>query len=478
MNYHGKRFAFVKVNRKNGIAVALGEEEHRLATYARSGGKIALDAVRTVDSRTLKGISRKAPGMSLCFSPRSIYADVGEFSCISPDATAAHIRSAVDKIGLFREDCRIAFAKVQDIDKLKARYSYLAIPLYELDKTDLVDEREALVEAFCPIEACLAASVGARDPDMAVIVHEDARSIRIIGAKAGIIYYLITINSAESFDALADAVSGIREMTSMLMNTYQEKARKVYIIGKGELGISDLKRYDIEAEPFPGDSPGDADPSAAVLQGVSLCPRYDFTPERLHRTRRIAGYAKASIAISLVMMVVSLVLFALGRGNAGQALVCEKKTRAAIFQSARELKVLEDDYTSLSRNLDLTNISNIIETYKDFQAEPKLHAIVEAISRKVPDTVFITRIEVTRASSPEDSPQGRVAPSAAERPRTSGAGSFELVIQGVINSPYPRSKETFTSFITAMQEIYPVSKAAYSHKDLSSEFTLNCGMKP
>lgn|GEM_PF-502296 len=467
----------MKMGPAKGIAVILGEDEHVLASYSGAGRDITLKDMKTVESSSLREISRKAPMLSLCFSPRGIYSDVGEFSCISKEATTAHIRATVDKIGLFRDDYCITFTKIQDIDNLKSKYSYLAIPLHEMNKTELLDEKEALVYIFCPIEASIATAVGTVDPNMVIIVYEDTRFVRIIGAKAGVIYYLITIHSAESFDALADTVAGVREMTSMLLSSYQEKPQKVYAIGQGEISISDLEKHDVHAEPFSLNEYGKTDPQTVVLLGTALNPCYDFTPERLHRTRRIVGYAKISFAVSMVMIMVSALYFALGWSNAINARSYEKKTHAATYKSSQELKVLEDDYASLSKNLNLTNINNIIETYKDFQAEPKLQSIMETISQRVPKNVFITKIEVTRATTQEGMPQARVAPAAANAQRTSHAKSFDLVIQGIINLSFPQSKEVFSSFIMAVQEVYKVSKAEYVHKENGAEFSLNCEMK-
>jgi hypothetical protein len=95
------KFFSMKMGPGKGIAVILGEEEHCIASYLCTGQKIVLKDIEKVDSTSLKDISRKAPRMSLCFSPRGIYSDVGDFSSISKEATTAHIRSTMDKIGLF-----------------------------------------------------------------------------------------------------------------------------------------------------------------------------------------------------------------------------------------------------------------------------------------------------------------------------------------------------------------------------------------
>ena len=463
---------------RKGIAVILGEEEHCIASYSGAAQKIVLKDIEKVDSTSLKDLSRKAPKMSLCFSPRGIYSDVGDFSRISKEATTAHIRSTVDKIGLYKDDYKIAFAKIADIDDLKSKYSYLAIPSNEINRTDLIDEKEALVDMFCPIESSLASAVGSVEKNMVIIVYEDTRFIRIIGAKSGIIYYLITVNYAESFDAQADTVSGIREMTSMLQSSNQEKVQKIYYIGQGEINISDLEKHNIHTVPFSLSESGDPDADAIVLFGTAMNPCYDFTPEKLHRTRRIVGYAKISCAISLGMILMALVFFAMGWSNTIKAKAFEKRTNSAIYKGSLQLKELEDDYISLSKNLDLTNINNIVDTYKDFQSEPKLQSIVQTITQGVPANVFITRIEVNRASPKEDMPKGRAMPVAAEDQRTSHSNSFGIVIEGIINSPYPKSKEIFSSFILTMQGVFSVSKAAYIHKEQLAEFSLNGEMKP
>jgi len=468
----------LRIGPTKGIAVLLGDEEHCVADYVKSGGRIDLKNFRSVDSPALKDLSGTAPSVLLCFSSRGIYSDVGDFSCVSKEATAAHIHSSVDRLGLFKDDYQVSFVKVQDIDDLKSRYSYLAAPSNELAKTGLIDEDEALVDMFCPIEAAIAAAVGSMDKNMAIIVYEDSRTIRIIGAKAGVIYYLITVNYAESFDAEADTVSGIREMTSMLQSSAHEKIQNIYRLGHGEIDLSDLDKYDIHTEPFSLEGTHDQDSSAVVLQGAVMGPCYDFTPEKLHQTKRNVRYAKLSYAISSVMLMVSVVLFALGWGNTNTAGDLEKKTNAAIFRSAQQLKVLEDDYSSLSKNLDLANINSIIETYRNFQAEPKLHKLVQQITRDVPANVYITKIEVTRATTDDGTTQDQPENAEENTRGTPESHSFNVIVDGVINLGYPASKEVFSSLIITVQKELSVSKASYNHKEQLAEFSLNGEVKP
>ncbi|HQI82830.1 MAG TPA: hypothetical protein PLR71_14885, partial [Deltaproteobacteria bacterium] len=385
---------------KKGYAVLMGDTEHTLAPYTRSGAAASLGKETTIEGAALLELSRTGARLSLCFPPRSIYSDVGEFSCVSREATSAHIRSTVDKIGLFREDYRIAFTKIQDIDKLKARYSYLAVPNSELARIDLIDEDEAAVDVFCPIEASLASALSTVATGMAILVYQDARFIRIIAANDGIVYYLITINAAESFDATADTVSGVREMTSLLQASYQQKVSTVYLAGTGDIGAEELARHSVDAVPLPLGNDGDA--ASAVLMGTAMLPRYDFTTERLRKTASLIASSKASMAVSLLTILLALVFFALGWSNASTNRDLQKKITDANLKNAQELRFLEEEYALISKDLDLSTINTLVETYKDFQAEPRLHAILDTISAQVPQHVFLTRIEVKRPPAPQD----------------------------------------------------------------------------
>jgi hypothetical protein len=60
--------------------------------------------------------------------------------------------------------------------------------------------------------------------------------------------------------------------------------------------------------------------------------------------------------------------------------------------------------------------------------------------------------------------------------RTTHVDSFGIVISGVINAPYPHSKEVFSAFMTNMQGVYSVESATFNHKELYAEFSLNCEM--
>jgi hypothetical protein len=383
----------------------------------------------------------------------------------------------VDKIGLFKDDYRISFTKIADIDNLRARYSYLAIPVTEINKVDLLDEKEALLDMLCPIEAAIAAAVGAVEKNMAVVIYEDSRYVRIIGTRSGTIYYLTTINSSESFDVVADSVSGIREMTSLLKNSYQVIVDRVFKIGDGDISINDLNERGIQTEQFILDHEGHDSPQSIILFGCASNTNYDFTPERFLQTKRIVRHAKVSMAISLALLLISGVLLMMGWNDARIAQGYLDKIHSAVYKNSQELKMLEGDYVSLSKDLDLSKINKIIRAYQDFEAQPKLHAIVDSIAQRVPDNVFLTKIDVARPNQQEGSAPGRVTQAAANVPRTTHTDLLEVVIEGIINTPYPQSKGVFSSLTAAIQEVFTISSATFSQKEESAGFTLKCEIK-
>jgi len=470
--------SLVKGSPLKSVAVLLGEEKHVLAPYSVSGERPVLGEISSEDSSALRDFSRQAKALSVAFSPRALYADVGDFSRVTPEATLAHIRSAVDKIGLFKEDYCISFCKLRDVDAQTGKFSYLAIPASEVDKIDLLDEAEALVDRFCPIEAALAAAVGSLVKDMAIVLYEDSRFVRIIATKGGTIYYITTINASESFDVVSDTVSGIQEMSSLLANSYRDRVQTIYKIGDGEVSTDDLQEQNISVARFSLSQGGDDSPDSLVLLGSAMNTLYDFTPEKFLRTKRIAQHAKFSLAISIILLLITGVLFVLGLNNTREAQGFQDKTHAAVLKSSRELRMLEDDYASLSRGLDLSKINNIIKTYQDFEAEPKLYALVDSISRRVPSKVFLTRIDVIRPTSQTGSPPARVIPNETTVSRSSHVDSFEIVIEGIINSSYPDSKGVFSSLTGAMQEVFTLNKATFSQKEQYAGFSLKCGTKP
>ncbi|MRR38359.1 hypothetical protein EG829_27670, partial [bacterium] len=175
-----------KRDRKTGYAVSLQEDEHRTARYDYDRGRVNLDGYRNISTDELKSLSKHAGSLVCCFSPRSIYADLGDFSSVTSEATLAHIRSTIDKTGLFNEPYAISFRKVYDIDNVRSRFSYLATPLSEINRIGIFDQKEVFLETFCPVEAAVASLVCRKTKNMAVACFEDKHTVRIIGTKNSI----------------------------------------------------------------------------------------------------------------------------------------------------------------------------------------------------------------------------------------------------------------------------------------------------
>ncbi len=211
-----------KKRSQSGYSVSLQEGEHRVARYTKEKDRVSLQEAMSVGTEELQKISRAAKSLAVCFSPRSIYADLGDFSNVSEEATRAHIRSTIDKTGLFNEQYDLSFKKIYDIDGVRAKYSYLAIPESEIGKISLLNEHEAFIDTYCPIEASIAAMVGQESGEMSIALFEDEQYMRILGTKTGTIYHIITFDKQNSFDLTAETIAGINEMTSLMRNTYNE----------------------------------------------------------------------------------------------------------------------------------------------------------------------------------------------------------------------------------------------------------------
>ncbi|MGC9323980.1 MAG: hypothetical protein ACP5G0_04440 [Desulfomonilia bacterium] len=459
--------------RKNGFSLIIGEDEHYLAPFRKSRDTVDLGDIRDLTSTALTKISRKVRPLKACFSPRSVYADVGEFTSVSQEATTAHIKSSVDKTGLFKEEYRVAYCKLHDLDEARARFSYIATPTREINKIGVLDENESVVDMFCPIEAAIASAVAQIDKNMVVSVYEDTRFVRIIASKEGLIYYLITIYAAESFDLLSDTVSGIHEMISLLKNSYHEAVGCIFKIGVGEVSIEKLSEHGIQIEPVQFDPSGDSPTWNLILTGTAMTTRYDFTPEKHRQTKRLIRYARISMVVSVILLATSAVLLSLAIRNASTAQILQVEMNEAHEKSIRELKTLEHDYLALCKEVDFSNINKIMETYKDFESEPKLHLILSALSEDVPHDMFLRKIEVIRPEG-ETGQEARIIPSQTQHSRSLERHSLTVVVDGVIESPYPLSKTLFASYLTNIQKIYTVTNATFSHTETNAQFTITC----
>ncbi|MBN2298315.1 MAG: hypothetical protein JXM72_06950, partial [Deltaproteobacteria bacterium] len=426
-----------------------------------------------ITSEELRRLGRKAATIAACFCPRTIYADLGDFSSVSNEATLAHIRSAVDKTGLFNENYFISFKKIYDIDTVRGKFSYLAIPASDINRIDIFDENETFLEIYCPIEAAIASVVARKTGETVITIFEDHRHVRIIGSKQGVIYYLITINKQESFDLPAETVSGVHEMISLLRNSYNETHGHLFIIGEHELSRADLEENDVHAEPFEIEGILSATSSNVELVGNVLAAEYDFTPERFRKTKQLALYSKYSICVSALIILISFFFLFLGVRNTHTAQIFENRSFEAQEAYLKNLSTLEKDYKELCTELDFSNINSIISMYKDFETEPKLYTILGTITEMVPEHVSITRITVARPGVDMNmTSQG--TPESNQQKYSTHENILSVKIEGIIKSQYPQSKNTFATYLAYMQDRYSVNHATFAHTQESASFTVEC----
>ncbi|HOM27968.1 MAG TPA: hypothetical protein PLS81_00735 [Deltaproteobacteria bacterium] len=463
---------------KKGYAALLGDADHRVARYRIEGGACVLERVQVVDTQTLCKLATRHPGVRVCICARSVYSDIGEFSRVSEAAAKAHIKTTVDKIGLFREEYRISAIKLEDTDDLKGKYSFLVLPLSNLSPLGMLDEDNAVVEACCPVEAALAETLRLFEKSMALLVAQDARHIRIIAAKDGVIYYLITVNAAESFDPVAETVSGIKEITSLLAGTHREKVAKIYLLGAGEVSPSDLERHGVEVAGVPAAFAPDTGIEYACLFGTAMGPRYDFTTDRLRTTRTLVRFSRISMVCSLLMIVMSAVWLGLASINHSSARFLE----ARAVQESRKVSTLvgrlEKSASTVNLNVDVSRINELMKTYRDFQSEPRFDSLVEAVCELMPEHVYLTRVALERGTQGQGGQSPRVIPEAVEGQRTALSKSFGLTVEGLVNVAYPDSKTVFSRIVSRMNSTYQVKNASFRHTDDTSWFKLECEVMP
>lgn len=465
-----------KMGRRTGYTVSLQDGEHRIANYSTSNNRIILTGEKTVTTEELKELSADAKSLVVCFSPRSIYADLGDFSSVTAEATLAHIRSTVDKTGLFNEQYSLSFRKVYDIDNVRARYSYLAIPASEVSRVSILDDREVFLDSYCPIEASITSLIGRHTKDMAIAVFEDGNAIRIIGSKAGIIYHLITIQKQNAFDLSAETIAGISEMSSLMKNTYNDPPRCIFKIGNGEANVQELQENGIDACPFDNDEIASNDISFLELLGNVSCADYSFVPKAFRETRTLSGFSRFSMGISLAMVVFSALFFFLGYRNASEAKNYEVKARAAQQGYERDMSILEQEYGKLLKKLDLTHINELIGLYQDFRSEPKLYTILGTITQAVPNDMTLKSVTVLRSGINPETPEEGAQQTAEQMPPTTNP-SFRVKVEGVITAQYPQSKILFSTFLSGIQVSYPVVAASFKHDEEGAVYTVECEAK-
>lgn len=58
--------------KKIGYSVCLGDDVHKVALYRRKKDQVSLEQADTLTSEELRILARKARGIAVCFSPRTI----------------------------------------------------------------------------------------------------------------------------------------------------------------------------------------------------------------------------------------------------------------------------------------------------------------------------------------------------------------------------------------------------------------------
>ncbi len=473
-----KRPGPAKKSGTSGYTVSLHEGEHGIASYATDKGRVILGEVRTVGTEELQKIAPGSKSLSACFSPRSIYADTGDFSSVSTEATLAHIRSTIDKTGLFNEQYALSFRKIYDIDNVRARFSYLAVPASDVARIGILNEKEVFLDTYCPVEASIASLIAGCTNEMAVAVFEDGSFIRIIGSKEGIIYHLITIQKVNAFDLFAEVLAGISEMISLMKNTYNDPPQAVYVMSQGEITIAELQENGIDAVRFETEGLPVDGPSSLMLLGTVSCTSYNFLPQAYRETKALAAYSNYSMGISLALAVLSVLFFLLGYRNSSVAGDYEQKTIRAQQEYAHDMSALQRDYADLLKELDLSHINELISLYQDFQSEPKLYAILGTITEAVPHDMSLKRIEILRSGMQPDQAGGHAQPDGQEQqmPPT-GNSSFRVKIEGAITAQYPQSKILFSTFLSSVQASYPVIGASFRHTEERAGCSVECEAK-
>ncbi len=469
----------MKKGGKTGYTISLTDSGYQAARYTREAGTIRLEEMRSSETGGLPCLVLRGKHVCACFPPRSAYADVGEFSSVSADATLAHIRTTIDKTGLFNEHYCVSYAKISDIDAVRARFSYLAIPATDVDRLSVLNGSDVLLDAYRPIEASVAAVAGSTTKETCIVMFEDDQFVRIIGTKAGVIYHLITIQKSGSFDLLAETLAGISEMTSLLRISYNETPQTVFTAGRGEVSIEDLRKSDIEAIGLlPEDLSGDGRYAPELLGNV-YGSEYDFTPGPYRRARTLAHYADYSLLLSLVMIACASLLFLLGLHCSLESRDLEKRTGAALHAYTRDMAMMEQDCSALLKDTDPERINELIALYQRFESEPRLHTMLGIITGSIPAHTSIERVEVVRPGARTESDASHESPDlpGPSSMPSPGSTAFQVKIEGVIRAQYPLSKSLFSAFLSGLQEHYPVAGATFRHTDHWAGYTVECEAK-
>ncbi len=459
---------------RNGYSICFGEQGNKIAKWRVSKKKIILYDVKTIQDQAIRDMSGSIKKVTACFNPSTIYADIGVFTSISEDATQAHIRSTIDSLGLFTSDYSIAFKKLEDIDKIRARFSYLAVPKRDIVKVNLLDDKTTVLSTLCPIEAALAKAVSIRDNRAAVIVYEDPDNLRIIGSKGATVFFARTVSKKEAFDPLNDMKSNLEETMSFMESEYGETVANIYVAGIKETPLESEKPViPIEIPGLQNVSKGEE--QYPELVGSIFASDYDFSPASFQETRNYKSVSKYSIGVSTAMMILGIIFLFFSMLNIHNARTYRAMADVALEQYTQDVNKLEKNYESfVKENPSSGNQVNLSRLILDFQNEPKLYNILTRIIRSVPSDVYIRKISIRRPEVKQAGPRPRAKSSNENKPKYStSTKTFNVDIEGNIFGPYRDAKKRFLGLVSAIDKVYPGGKADFNYGKSDARFILD-----
>jgi len=457
---------------RSGYAICLCDQANKVVSWRVSKKKVILDAVKTVQDQALKDMSGSISKAVACFSPSTIYADIGVFTSISEEATQAHIRSTVDNLGLFTSDYSIAFKKLEDIDKIRARFSYLAVPKKDIAKVNLLDAETTTLAILCPIEAALAKAVSMNDDRPAVIIYEDHDNLRIIGSKGSTVFFARTVSKKEAFDPISDIKSNIEETMSFMENEYGEDVANIYRAGIQDTPLeSDKPVVPIKVPVVESNSKEVG--QYPELVGSIFATDYDFSPVSFLQTRNYKSISAYSMGVSLAMAILGIIFLTFSFINMHNARAYRSMGDVALAQYTEDLNKLEKDYDSFVKENPSSNKQiNISRLIIDFENQPKLYNILTDIIRSVPPEVYLKKISIKRPESKQKVASSRLESKESKPKYSTSTRTFNVNIEGRIFGTYRDARKRFLSLVSAIDQVYPGGKADFHYGKSDARFSL------
>jgi len=457
---------------KSGYTISFGDTEHKIARWRITRKRVHMYDVETLSTEALKDLSKDIGKAVACFSAGNIYADIGTFTDIGKEATYAHIKANIDNMGLFNEEYLIAFKKLEDIDKFRARFSYLAVSKRDVNKVNLLDDKTTSLKILCPIEVALLSAVARVDKRPAVIVYEDAGYIRIVGSREDTMFFVKAISKKDSFEPVNSAKAAIEETLAFMESEYSESVGNIYKVGSVDIPIESSRTVVSLGLPEVDGLSQEDILSNAELIGNIRSSTYDFSPKSFQETRTFKSISAYSLGLSLSMIFLSIIFFGYSIVNVHTARIYKSRADIAYEQYENKLSATEDKYNAFVKGDNISTAQGSpARLVNDFKNEPKLYNILTDIINAVPQDVVIKKIYVTRPQI-KTQPQTRVINKEDKPHYSTGTKSFAVGIEGSVYGSYTQSKEVFLSFIYAIDRIYPGGKADFHYGKAKADFTI------